>query len=105
KPGRPLNVGETLRVLSLIERKLLAACDGEMEVPDQFLAVELTDPKEVDDLAVQVVEDLDDTRLLVKENLGPTGERLDISQPLGPPARAPGRAARPCPARFRGRNT
>jgi len=44
--------------------------------------MQLADPKEVDDLSVQVIQHLNHGRLLMEEHLRASGERFDIRRVL-----------------------
>ena len=76
--SRALDVGQRLRVFRLKEREPLAAHEDELEIPEEFLVVQLADPEEVHEFTVKIIQDLDRRRLLMEENLGASGERLDI---------------------------
>ena len=83
EPGGALDIGEALRVLNLKQLEPLSAHDDELQEPQQFLIVELADPEEVHDIAVQVVQNFSRRRFLVKEHLRSARERLHVGGVLG----------------------
>ncbi len=75
---RPLDVCEAFRIGPAQKIELAPAYDCEPQIPNEFLMVVLTDPEEVRDLVVEVVQDLDFRARLVKEHLCSSRKRLDI---------------------------
>src|SRR5438876_623151 len=66
-----------------IEVGELPAGNGKREPPEQLVVVQLADPEECHEFAVEIVEDFDRAWRLPKEDLGATAERLDICQMFG----------------------
>lgn len=77
-----LDVCQRFRVLRLEQRKPLSAHKAESQIAQQFSMMGLTNPEEISDLAVQVIEHLHGRWFFVKEHLRSAGKRLGIRRVL-----------------------
>jgi len=81
-PRCSLNVRKRSGIGFLEEIKLVAADERELEMSDEFLVMPLAYAVEVDDLAVEIIQDFNLGRFLVKEDLRSSGKGLDVRSVL-----------------------
>lgn len=76
---RALDIGQRIRVLQLQPLEDLPRGERPLELAHELLEVMLDHAVEIDELAVDVVQDLDLGRRLREEDRGGAGERLDVT--------------------------
>jgi hypothetical protein len=77
---RALDVGKRFRHLRRQDFEQFATHEDKLKAAKEFLVVDLANPKEVHDIDVQIVQNFHFRRVLVEENLCPSGKGLDVSR-------------------------